>query len=109
MRESDHQFLPVEIVNESTESWLGDILRPVRLAYRWLNADGNMVVEGERSALPIGGVMPQQRLQGNISIFAPQVPGSYVLQITIVQEMVGWFDKLGSTFNPHTMDVNVTN
>ena len=44
-----------------------------------------------------------------MNIFAPQLPGAYVLNVTVVQEMVGWFDALGAGFDSHRMDVVVTN
>jgi hypothetical protein len=85
--------LLVAVENRGTESWPGgDHLPSVRLSYRWLNADGSVAVpEGLRSALP-GPVGPGERTGALLSVVAPP-PGTYVLEVDLVEEGVRWFDR----------------
>ena len=77
--------------NRSGESWPIDPPTRVRLSYRWENAAGEVVVEsGRRTGLaevvePGGLVAVAQEVE------APAEPGSYVLVLDLVYELVAWF------------------
>lgn len=67
---------------------------PVHISYHWLDSTGSYVVfDGMRTRfvpeLPSG----RQRTYP-VDFLAPDVPGRYILQLTLVQEYVAWFDNI---------------
>ncbi len=96
----------VTIVNCSEQIWVGDSIRPVNLSYHWLKASGEPAIyEGLRTPLPTGGVAPGQALDTNMAVLAPDEVGTYSLVLTLVQELVGWFEDNG--FEPARLTVEV--
>lgn len=70
----------------------------VRLAYRWWDAQQKKIVKDygpERGDLngPIG---PNQAAVLAVPVTAPTEPGSYKLQLELVQENVAWFQTMGA-------------
>jgi hypothetical protein len=67
----------------------------VRLSYHWKDAATGQVVvfEGDRSEL-FPCVPANGSRQYPMRVEAPARPGTYVLQATIVQESVGWFEDV---------------
>jgi hypothetical protein len=65
----------------------------VRLSYHWLDASTRQVVvfDGERSEL-FPCVPANHSMRYSMRIEAPAVPGKYLLQATMLQESVGWFE-----------------
>lgn len=65
---------------------------PIHLSYHWLDTDGACVVhDGARTRLAPelpGGSEHTYTAQ----VIAPASAGRYVLQVSLVQEQVGWFD-----------------
>lgn len=70
---------------------------PVRIAYHWLaKSTRKMVVfEGIRSG-PFPGLEAKATEEYDMTILAPDQPGEYILQTTIVQEGVDWFENIRS-------------
>ncbi|MBA3881521.1 MAG: hypothetical protein H0X73_02155 [Chthoniobacterales bacterium] len=68
---------------------------PVRLAYHWVDAcTGDVVVfDGLRTEL-FPGVGPFSTSVLQMVVSAPPVAGSFVLEITLVQEGIRWFEKV---------------
>ena len=68
---------------------------PVRLAYHWLDAEtGEVVVfDGQRSGL-FPPVPANSSRTYAMLIIAPDQPGEYILQTTIVQDGVRWLDEI---------------
>ena len=68
---------------------------PVQLSYRWFSDDGNGVVgpEAFRTALQ-PALRPHTNASYAMTIAAPAEPGRYRLRVTLVQELVRWFDGL---------------
>lgn len=98
----------VKIMNQGEQAWKGDIFRPVKLSYQWLTADTiTMVREGERTELPIDGVLPDQPICVEMGIMAPSTPGNYTLLLSLVQEKVAWLHTLGKGFKVATVEVSV--
>jgi cell division septation protein DedD len=63
----------------------------VNLAYHWLDRKGQVVVfDGLRTPLP-RDLNPGESVKLNASIRAPQHPGHYTLEVTLIQEGVAWF------------------
>lgn len=88
--------LDVEISNRGEHLWKGNSIRPVRLSYHWIDANGDMAVyDGERSSLPECGISAGQTVVTNMSVVAPSLAGRYTLVPTLVQEGVTWFDEIG--------------
>ena len=88
--------LPVRIQNTGGQSWLSSCLRPVRVAYHWLDEAGNVVVyDGQRTALP-GDLHAGDHAVVQVRVEAPPRPGNHTLRLTLVQETVAWFEDRGS-------------
>jgi hypothetical protein len=96
----------VTIVNDSAQDWVSLFDHPIGLSYRWICADGITACgEGERVPLPSGALGAGRRVDVDLKIAVPQIPGTYQLIVAPVQEWVGWFDELG--FIPILLQVNV--
>jgi hypothetical protein len=65
---------------------------PVHAAYKWLRTE-SPEIQGIRTPLP-RAVHPQSSLQLKVKVQVPGEPGEYTLRITLVQELVAWFDDL---------------
>lgn len=88
--------LQVSVTNPTMEPWpsAGDELghHAVKLSYHWFHADGKMAVfNGRRSLLP-RDVGPGETMEIEAGIEAPELPGRYLLRLTMLQEGVKWFD-----------------
>jgi hypothetical protein len=63
----------------------------VHLTYHWLDQKGQVVVfDGLRTPFP-RDLNPGEGVKLNAFIRAPEQPGRYTLEITLVQEAVAWF------------------
>jgi hypothetical protein len=63
------------------------------LSYHWLNQKGAVVVfDGLRTPLP-QDVKPGESVTLNAIIQAPEKPGKYLLEVTLVQEQSAWFPE----------------
>jgi hypothetical protein len=68
----------------------------VRVAYRWLGADGKILSKyGDRVDLP-KPVPPGGTQAVRISVKSPPNPGQYRLQVDLLQELVSWFEARGA-------------
>jgi len=86
----------VEAHNAGTQAWLTAGERPIRLSYHWHAEDGSMqVYDGERSELPFD-VLPGRSARIRAAVRAPDVPGTYQIRFSLVQEGVAWFDERGT-------------
>lgn len=71
----------------------------VRLAYRWWGTDQGKPLRDygpERGDL-VAQVNPGQTAVLAVPVTAPTEPGSYKLQLELVQENVAWFQTMGAT------------
>ena len=68
---------------------------PVHLSYKWLRADTGqaLAIEGVRTTLP-RALLPLGSDTLKMRVQAPDEPGDYILRITLVQELVAWFDDI---------------
>lgn len=88
--------IEVELTNISKQKWFSVGSKAVNICYHWLDSAGNMLVfDGKRTPLPCD-VEPGKTVRLWASVIAPAQPGEARLQITLVQEHVGWFDERGS-------------
>jgi hypothetical protein len=107
MRVKEVIEIPVSVKNTSNETWLAkNGEKSVFLAYHWRDKNDKMIVqEGIRTPLP-NDIAPGSSIKLLAKVASPDQPGSYILQITMVQEFVAWFHDQGAK----TLDipVNVT-
>jgi len=98
MKVNERIKMLVKVKNPSMETWPSDpeIKAPgrVALSYHWLDENGKVVQEGERTLLsrnlPPGGLETV-----NAWIQAPKIPGVFTLRLSMVQESVGWSCYVG--------------
>ena len=99
MKSGERVAADVTIKNISPVSWPSKPnsknLHAVNLAYHWLDKKGQMVVfDGERTPLPYD-LKPGESVTLKAAIHPPELPGAYILEITLVQEGVAWFPENG--------------
>jgi hypothetical protein len=90
--------VPVTVRNDGLVTWTTAGLRPIALAYHWLDARSRVVVRynGRRTALPTA-VGPGQMIRLDAAVQAPLTPGSYVLTWDMVVQDGGWFSERGNS------------
>jgi hypothetical protein len=67
---------------------------PVSLSYRWFDEPG---AQSDGPRVPIGGLQPGDTGTFQLAVRAPESPGTHRLSITLVQELVQWFDDVDAT------------
>jgi hypothetical protein len=97
VRGSARFWLDAKVTNETDEALSSATPFPVHLAYHWLEKTTRQVVvfEGARSGLS-PGLDPNVTESYPMKIVAPKQPGEYILQTTMVQEGVCWFEHIQS-------------
>lgn len=106
VRPGEQFSLMVEVSNEGSEDWLSEGTRPVNISYHWLDSEGNMVIfDGFRTPLPGRRLAAGDTVRCGVFIEAPKEPGRYILELTLVQELVCWFEERG--FEPARFEVQV--
>src|SRR6202008_975762 len=77
----------------------------ISLGNHWLSPDGTMQIRDDgRSPLP-SGLSLGQRLDVPLQVKAPETPGTYLLELDLVQEGIAWFKDMGS--KTCSIEVNV--
>ena len=102
--------IQVLVTNTGSEPWgnfgRADGLLIINLSYHILTKDREILLfDGSRSPLS-DIVLPGESTRIPLEIHAPEWPGQYKIQITLVQEGVGWFD--GNGVAPAEIDLVVT-
>ncbi len=67
-----------------------------KLGNHWLNENGVMVVQDDARASLLFDLQPGQETEIPITVTAPPQPGTYTLEIDMLQELVNWFGPAGS-------------
>ncbi len=95
----------VSVHNQSDTTLTSWQPRPIHLCYHWFNEAGETVVfDGLRTVLPKTSPGAEQVVV--MQVEAPWQPGKYLLRLTMVQELVCWFDGAPqSTFREVLVDV----
>ena len=83
--------VPVTVRNIGNRVWPASA---VFVAYHWFRGGRVARWDGERTTLP-RNLEPGGRVAMSVRVTTPEEPGSYVLQITLVQEQVAWFETKG--------------
>jgi hypothetical protein len=81
-------------MNQSDEIWITEGNKPVYLSYHWLDENGGTVIfDGFRTPLPWKEIPPGNRVQATVMVEVPKEPGNFILELTLVQEGVTWFEE----------------
>jgi hypothetical protein len=68
----------------------------IYLSYHWLDQNGNLkVLDGYRNSLPMD-LNPNQDVEVEATVIAPDEEGEYILEFDMLQELVAWFKDKGS-------------
>jgi hypothetical protein len=98
MAPNELRAVPVVVQNTGRIAWDHQGLRPVRLAYHWIDATTGAVArfEGRRTLLP-HTVAPGATVQLTATVQAPARPGRYILLWDMLREYIGrgWFSQMG--------------
>lgn len=94
----------VTLKNTSDTTWPatgvgGGPVNMVLISYHWLPAQSDkpiIVWDGVRNALPKDIAPGESFTQDKVHVITPKDPGSYRLQMTLVQEGVSWFEGRGA-------------
>jgi hypothetical protein len=90
--------LSLEATNVGQAVWLASSPSDkgvVRLGWRWLKG-GQLIPEAAEGREGLRhDVFPRQSYEFHFSIDPPQQPGTYLLEIGLVNEHVRWFSALG--------------
>jgi hypothetical protein len=93
---SEMFWLDVELTNATTEPIYSCPPFPVRLAYHWIQETTRLMVvfDGERSGRFPLLVDANEVVCCRITVMAPNRPGRYILQTTMLQENICWFENM---------------
>lgn len=95
LRPSEVFWLDAEVTNATSKTIYSTFPFPVRLAYHWAEKATRrvLVFDGDRTEL-FPGTPPNATGAYAMTIRAPKEPGEYILQTTMVQENVCWFEEV---------------
>jgi hypothetical protein len=93
MLEAEQRTFDICVENLGGTTWpAGQRGEPeVRLAYRWLDCDGEIVAHGMHTPLP-ADLEPGASQVVPLHVLAPHRAGRYILRLDLVHEHVRWFD-----------------
>jgi len=97
----------VVVKNVGAKAWLAGGVNPIRLGYRWYNAQGveiPLTPSIEHFSLAQNVLPGQTAIFENVKLRAPQWQGEYVVKFDLIQEGSAWFSALHSP----TQDVTIT-
>lgn len=84
--------LPVRVENRSTHALCSMLPHPVHLSYRWFAADGRVLVADGLRTLLEPALAPGAARTYPLTVEAPAAPGTHLLRVSLVQELVRWLD-----------------
>ncbi|MEE2775269.1 MAG: hypothetical protein VYE73_00655 [Acidobacteriota bacterium] len=89
----DEFAIQTEVRNASDGQWFHASGARLNLSYHWLDADGEPAVyDGARTSFP-RLVEPGDWMSVKQNVIAPDVPGSYILELDAVFEHISWFSE----------------
>jgi hypothetical protein len=92
---SEMFWLDVEVTNATNVALYSCPPFPVHLSYHWIHPGTQemIVFDGERSGVfpgaPANAITPWKMV-----VLAPNEPGEYILQMTVVQDGIQWFENV---------------
>jgi Domain of unknown function (DUF4915) len=90
------KLVDCKITNLGEAFLCSELPHPVYISYKWKSGPDSpnlTPAEGIRSRLP-RTLPPGDSLRNQIEILAPDVEGEFQLVVTLVQELVAWFDAI---------------
>lgn len=103
IRAGQKETINVRIKNTSDQTWnagkpaTADGKFLLNVGNHWLDAAGKVISENDaRTTLP-KDVKPGEEIEVPLRVTAPAAAGEYTLEIDMVQELVAWFGRKGST------------
>jgi len=84
--------VPVTVRNSGDQLWPAS---EVFVSYHWFRDDRLVVWDGERTRLP-RDLRAGSRAAVSVHVATPSEPGAYVLTLTLVHELVTWFEHKGA-------------
>ena len=91
--------IPCTVVNDGRAIYVSAPPNPVQLCYRWFDGKQRPVGAGSWIHTPLPrSLPPSESVETSLSVKAPDVPGRYVLAVTLLQEDVAWFDDVDPRF-----------
>jgi SAM-dependent methyltransferase len=89
-------LIQVDVANRSPVEWPVTAENQIKVGNHWYNAAGETIRHDDgRTALP-APLAPGEHVVLPLDCIAPADPGTYVLEIDLVQEGVAWFAQHGS-------------
>lgn len=96
----------LQIENRSDQPWRGTPLCPLNLSYHWRDTEDNVTVfDGIRTPTPSSGFADGATTCVTLDVVAPDVPGTYRLLPSLVQEGAAWLEDRGLALDEVTIVV----
>jgi hypothetical protein len=87
--------VPITIANRSWRTWTSGGDRAINVSYHWLDTRRTPVDhDGMRTPLP-HPLEAGATVRATVRVRTPTKPGTYILQIDLVEEAVTWFSQAG--------------
>jgi SAM-dependent methyltransferase len=104
---SETRTIDVRVTNQSPVPWPHDIPggRHVCLGNHWLRPDATVAIQDDARTLLGETIGPGETAEMTLRVQAPTEPGSYILEIDLVQEHICWFGQRGSSTARVPIDV----
>ncbi len=97
MRAGEHRGLVVELKNSSPVAWDAFDSSGLMLANHWLSGNGEMVIWSDGRTPLKRRLEPGELADMTLDIVAPHEPGSYLLEVDLVEEGICWFADFASS------------
>ena len=93
LEKNERYSIKVLLTNNSTIELASTGDNPLLISYHWIDSNGNIVVnDGLRSNLP-APILPSADAVIEAKVQTPLQCGEYILRLTLVQELIQWFDE----------------
>jgi len=100
VRTSSAYSITVRVKNQGDTAWPAWISAsgsyPVHLGNHWRNPKGHLIVHDDGRANLPRHLQPSEEVEVELTVTSPPNPGSYILELDMVQELVSWFADKGS-------------
>lgn len=92
---NEHFKILINIQNKSDEDFTSLLPDPVQVSYHWtsIKNSSDTIFEGSRTPLNLP-LTKNNNVDIEMSVIAPALPGTYTLEITMVQENLFWFETI---------------
>ncbi|KAA1174683.1 hypothetical protein FWJ25_04645 [Marinobacter salinexigens] len=96
MKKGEEVCISVDIENLTNKNWLPYDGGKLNVSYHWYDSTGAVCIfDGLRTPIDEEVMLGQPLRISNVKIKAPELPGAYTLEITMVREGVSWLERKG--------------